>query len=79
MKTTTKREDSINFAKNGDWKNSLKLAKGFDNLYNKEEIETISIAYECLAGKKSFYTMLGINIEETIEKAKDIIRSKYIV
>ena len=60
-----------------DWKKSFQLAKGFDKLYNKSEIEKISIAYECLVGKEQFYKMLNIDTKTIIEEAKKLLINYY--
>lgn len=72
---TTKREQCRNFIKSEDWKGAFKLAQGFDALFTKDEIEKISIAYECLTGNDSFYKMLKYDIEGIKNQAKNILKT----
>ncbi len=69
----TKREQCRNFVKIQDWKQAFKLAKGFDALFSKEDIEKLEIAYECLVGKESFYRMLKYDIETILSESKEIL------
>lgn len=68
-----KREQCRTFIKNEEWKSAFKLAKGFDKLFTKDEIQKISISYECLVGNEQFYIMLKYDIEEIINEAKYIL------
>ena len=70
-----KRQQCFDLAKSEEWKKCFSLAKGFDKLFSKENIDKISISYECLNNEKraSFYKMLGIDIENTLLEAKNII------
>jgi len=55
----------------GHWKKALKLAKGFDKIFNRDQMRNISIAYEILSGKESFYQGLKIDTHKVLEDAKE--------
>ncbi len=57
MKTTghtTKTQKAIDAFKKQDLKGALRIFKGFDHQFAKNELRTIQIAYEVLTGKGSF-------------------------
>ena len=69
----TKRELCRKAIKLEDWKKSFKLAKGFDAIFSKEDIESLSISYECLVGNENFYKSLKYDTDSIIFKAKSIL------
>ncbi len=71
----TKRELCRNFVKAEDWKSAFRLAKGFDALFSKDEVEKISIAYECLSGKEFFYKSLKYDVDTIKAEAKIILQT----
>jgi hypothetical protein len=73
----SKREQCRIYIIKNEWKNAFKLAKGFDAIFNKEHIEKLSIAYECLTGNESFYKMIGKDTTSIINDAKTIL-IKYV-
>lgn len=73
----TKTNKAVNLARNNEWKRALGMFKNFHIGFTKDDKRTISIAYESLCGSSSFYQSLGINVNEEIEKAKEIIKTKY--
>jgi hypothetical protein len=66
----TKREQARYAYKNGNYKKAFYLGRKFDKIFNKSEIRTLEISYECMTNKNNFYDSLGINTENEIEKAK---------
>lgn len=76
MATKTKTEQAIEAFKNGSLKQAFRLILRFRG-FTKEEKRAIQIAYECMAGKESFYVSLGINTEEIIRKAIESVCTRY--
>jgi len=70
-----KREQCRNAIRSNDWKKALQLAKGFDKIFSKDEIEKISISYECLTGRENFYKSLKYDTVVIMEEAKTILIS----
>ena len=80
MKTTdytTKTQKAIDAFKKQDLKGALRIFKGFDHQFAKNELRTIQIAYEVLTGKGGFYKQLGINIGHIVVESISIIENKY--
>lgn len=80
MKTTdytTKTQKAIDAFKKQDLKGALRIFKGFDHQFAKNELRTIQIAYEVLTGKGKFYKQLGINIGHMVVESISIIENKY--
>lgn len=69
----TKRQQLKDLLKKGDTKNALRIAKGLDVTFSKEEIRVIDIAYECFSGKESFYRQLGENVSMIKNKAISLL------
>lgn len=74
-KFTTKREHCISLVKNKNpnWKEIFKIAKSFNNVFNKTDLDKISISYECLSGKESFYKMMKYDIDKINTESKTIL------
>ena len=70
----TKRDKASILISKGKIKEALRILKGLDLSYNKDEIRTLSIAYECLTGKESFYKSLGINTKKNDMIAKELFK-----
>lgn len=68
----TKTEKARSFLLSGDYKSCLRILKTFRVGITKAEKRTIEIAYECLSGKDGFYSQLGFNTSQEIEKGKEI-------
>lgn len=60
-------------------KEAFRIFKTFRGKFTPEEKRTIEIAYECMTGKYYFYSLLGINAEEVVREAVDIIKSVYAI
>lgn len=73
----TKREKVIKALNEGNYKEALKIAKGFYRDFTKEEASIIKRAYE-MQWNESFYTQLGFNKEEQFEKAVKILKKTYL-
>jgi len=69
----SKRDKTRDFIISGDYKKAIKNAKGFDRIYNKDEIRVLQIASECLSGNTSFYLSLGYNIDNIVSEAKELL------
>ena len=77
MKTlVTKTEIAKKHFLEGDLKGCLRYFKTFKLGISREDKRAIEIAFECLAGKTSFYQSLGIDTNSMVEASKEII-SKY--
>ena len=70
-----KREQCRNAIQLQNWKKALKLAKGFDKVFSSDEIQKISISYECLTGRENFYKSLKHDTDSIFEEAKNILIS----
>jgi hypothetical protein len=77
MTPITKTQQAINLFKEKKFKEAFKIFKTFDRQFDKDEKRMIEIAYESLAGKSNFYKSLGIDTDQAIKEAKDIIQIKY--
>lgn len=64
--------------KDGDLKGALSIFSTFKYDFTKEERRTIQIAYETLCGHGAFYMSLGIDSNETTEKAQQLLSHKYL-
>lgn len=62
--------------KRGDYKTALRIAKGFRIEFTPEEQRTVQIAYECMAGKESFYRSLRhIDVDKIKGEAIALMKS----
>jgi hypothetical protein len=69
----TKRDKARNLIRKGNVKEALRIVKGFDGIYSKEEMRTLGIAYEALTGKASFYKQLGEDTDAIIATATKLL------
>ena len=69
----TKRDIARKLIKDGKVKDALRIVKKFDLIYTKEELRILGIAYECLAGKESFYKQLGENTDKIKIEAESLL------
>lgn len=70
MADRIKKTDIVRQAvKSGDFKQALKLAKGFRINITKEQHDIITRAYECMV-HPDFYRQIGTDIDGTIEAGK---------
>lgn len=77
MLPKTKRQQVIELVSKCDFNKAFRIAKNFTIELTKDQQRTVQIAHESLSGKNSFYTQLGINTDNEIKKAKDILISIY--
>lgn len=56
-----------------DWKKALQIAKDFHIVVTQEQREKMSRAYECIV-YPDFYRQIGIDVSETIEQGKAVVR-----
>ncbi len=73
MEKKNQRDYCRELIRKNEWKSAFKLAKGFDMIFSKEDIQKISISYECMVGNSAFYKMLGYDLDDIIEKSKNIL------
>lgn len=73
----TKTDKIRDFLRKGDVNSALKLYATFRIGISKEDKRVIEIAKDCITGKAAFYKALGINTEEYISKAFNIVSYKY--
>ncbi len=73
----TKTITAVGFFRLGKFTQALKIFKDFRMGFTKEERRVLQIAYESLTGNAAFYTSLGVNTEDMIEEAKQIIIKEY--
>ena len=60
----------------GDYKNALRIAKGFRLGISKEDSDAMSRGYECIV-HRDFYRQIGIDTQKAVEKAVEIVRKLY--
>ena len=66
----TKKEKAVQLYNQGKIKEALRIFSKFRYDITKEENRLLTIAYECLTGKDSFYISIGIIPNDTIDEAK---------
>lgn len=76
MALITKREQVITALETGDYKEALKIAKGFNRDLTKDENTIVRRAYE-MQWNEGFYTALGFIKEDEYEKAIKILKTVY--
>ena len=74
----TKTEKAINLFESGCLKEALSILRTFRIGFTKEELRTLQIASESLAGNKNFYQQIGIDTDSMISKSVEIITEKYL-
>lgn len=72
----TKRNMVIKHLQNKEYKEAMKIAKGFRIELNKEERDIVTRGYESYTNPR-FYISLGQNIEENIRKAIEVLLRIY--
>lgn len=77
METKTSQAIALFNAKK--FREAFRIFKTFRGKFSKEEKRVIEIAYECMTGKAAFYSMLGINAEDTVREAVATIKSVYAI
>ena len=74
----TKTQQAIDFFIKEEYKKSYKIFKTFRKSFDKEENRIITIVYEsCDVKRKMFYESLDIDVDQMMNKAKEIIKNKY--
>lgn len=73
----TKSENAVFLFKQGHIREAFNIFKLFKLGFNNKEKRTIEIASDCLNGRSSFYRQIGIDVENEVRKAKEIIMIKY--
>lgn len=72
-----KKTDIVREAvKAGEWKNALKIAKGFRINVTKKQRDVMTRAYECMI-YPDFYRQLGTDIAGAIAKGKEVVGCLY--
>lgn len=62
----------------GQFKKALAIIVTFRIGFTKDDIRSMEIAYESLMGKRDFYEKLGINIDDHIQKCKELFETKIL-
>lgn len=62
--------------KEHDWKEALKIAKGFRIGISNVDREVMNRAYECMV-HPSFYRQIGVDVEEAIRRGKEVVAGIY--
>lgn len=78
MNLFNKTEEAKALLKAGKFKEALSIIKTFRFGFTKEEKRSIEIAYECLSGHGQFYSSIGIDTNEEIEKVSLLLTHKYL-
>lgn len=73
----TKTEKAKRLFLSGKVKEAMRIFKGFDRQFDKEQLRVLQIAYESMSGHKSFYRALGIDTDKCEADSVDIVRRKY--
>ena len=72
-----KTEQAMFLYKSGDLRKALGIVKGFRLGLSKEDKRTVQIAYEVLQGHGGFYSQIGINTQDVVEKAKAVLKKLF--
>lgn len=79
MTPIRKTDTAISLFRLGNFKAAFRIFKTFKGVFSDSQKRAIEIAYECLTGKGSFYTSLGIDEDVIISEAKYAIVETYII
>lgn len=71
----TKRDKARKLIAESKFKEAIRIVKTFDNIYTKEELRILQIAYECTTNNESFYIQLGEDVEQ-IKKDSILLLNK---
>lgn len=63
--------------RDGDFDGAFSIFSTFRMGFTREETRTLQIASESLGGHDEFYQSIGIDTDEEVRRAKEIIRTKY--
>lgn len=72
-----KTDKALRMFRSGDFRGAFSLFSTFREGFTREETRTLQIASESLGGHAEFYRSLGVDTDEEVSKAKEIIRTKY--
>jgi hypothetical protein len=70
----TKKEKLKSAIEKGDHKEALSIARGFRREFNPDQQRILQIAYESITGKENFYRSLGIDVEENMKLALELLK-----
>lgn len=73
----TKTDKAKRLFLSGKIKEAMRIFKGFNRQFDKEQLRILQIAYESMSGHKAFYRMLGINTDECERRSIEIVRERY--
>jgi len=62
----------------GQFKKALAIIVTFRIGFTKDDIRSMEIAYESLIGKRDLYEKLEIDIEDHIQKCKELFETKIL-
>lgn len=72
-----KTDKALRMFRIGDFRGAFSIFSTFRVGFTREEKRTLQIASESLGGHAGFYQSLGVDTDDEIAKAKEIIRNKY--
>jgi hypothetical protein len=70
----TKRDIARNLIRKGSTKEAMRIVKTFDQIYSKDEMRILQIAYECLTGKETFYKQIGEDTNKLKNEAECLLQ-----
>ena len=77
MGKPTKTINALRMFRSGDFRGAFSIFSTFRMGFTREETRTLQIASESLRGHAGFYQSLGVDTNEEVSKAKEIIKNKY--
>ena len=76
---TTKTDKAVGLLRAGEFSKALSIFRTFRMGFTKEQVRTMEIASETLAGNGRIYEQLGIDTRAEVEKAKRLLQERYNV
>ena len=73
----TKTTSALRMFRSGDFRGAFSLFSTFRVGFTREETRTLEIASQSLGGYAEFYQSLGVDTDDEVGKAKEIIKTKY--
>lgn len=73
----TKTDKAKRLFLSGKIKDAMRIFKGFNRQFSKEQLRILQISYESMSGHKSFYKGLGIDTDRYEEESVRIVRERY--
>lgn len=77
MSKITKTTRALRMFRSSDFRGAFSLFSTFRVGFTREETRTLEIASQSLGGHAEFYQSLGVDTDDEVCKAKEIIKTKY--